>query len=54
MLAYRLANGLQENPPEPDEGPNEVRGAKAYVHDAIARSFFVGENCGVLGFAPRS
>ena len=31
-----------------------VRGAKAYVHDAIARSFFVGENCGVLGFAPRS
>ena len=30
-----------------------VRGAKAYVHDAIARSFLVGENCGVLGFAPR-
>ncbi|MBQ3747477.1 MAG: bifunctional hydroxymethylpyrimidine kinase/phosphomethylpyrimidine kinase, partial [Kiritimatiellae bacterium] len=34
--------------------PAAVRGAKAYVHDAIARSFFVGENCGVLGFAPRS
>ena len=31
--------------------PAAVRGAKAYVHDAIARSFFVGENCGVLGFA---
>lgn len=31
-----------------------VRGAKAYVHDAIARSFLVGENCGVLGFAPRA
>ena len=30
-----------------------VHGAKAYVHDAIARSFLVGENCGVLGFAPR-
>lgn len=31
-----------------------VRGAKAYVHDAIARSFLVGEDCGVLGFAPRA
>lgn len=31
-----------------------VHGAKAYVHDAIARSFLVGENCGVLGFAPRA
>ena len=31
-----------------------VRGAKAYVHDAIARSYLVGENCGVLGFAPRA
>lgn len=30
-----------------------VRGAKAYVHDAIARSFLVGKDCGVLGFAPR-
>ena len=30
-----------------------VHGAKAYVHDAIACSFLVGENCGVLGFAPR-
>ena len=27
-----------------------VRGAKATVHSAIARSFWVGENCGVLGF----
>ena len=31
-----------------------VRGAKAYVHDAIERSYLVGENCGVLGFAPRA
>ena len=31
-----------------------VRGAKTYVHDAIARSYLVGENCGVLGFAPRA
>ena len=31
-----------------------ARGAKAYVHDAIARSFLVGENCGVLGFASRA
>ena len=27
-----------------------VRGAKATVHSAIARSFWVGESCGVLGF----
>ena len=32
-----------------------VRGAKAFVHDAIATSYLVGPNgCGVLGFAPRS
>ena len=31
-----------------------VHGAKAYVHDAIERSYLVGENCGVLGFAPRA
>lgn len=31
-----------------------VRGAKAYVHDAIAGSYMVGDNCGVLDFAPRS
>ena len=31
-----------------------VRGAKTYVHDAIARSYLVGEGCGVLGFAPRA
>ena len=31
-----------------------VEGAKAYVHQAIANSYLVGENCGVLGFAPRS
>ncbi|MCR4872008.1 MAG: bifunctional hydroxymethylpyrimidine kinase/phosphomethylpyrimidine kinase [Bacteroidales bacterium] len=30
-----------------------VRGAKAYVHDAIERSYLVGPDCGVLGFAPR-
>ena len=30
-----------------------VRGAKAYVHDAIAGSYLVGKDCGVLGFAPR-
>ena len=29
-----------------------VKGAKSYVHDAIANSCWVGENCGVLGFAP--
>lgn len=27
-----------------------VLGAKAYVHSAIAGSYFVGEDCGVLGF----
>ena len=27
-----------------------VRGAKATVHSAISRSFWVGANCGVLGF----
>ena len=27
-----------------------VAGAKRYVHDAIASSYYVGENCGVLGF----
>jgi len=31
-----------------------VGGAKAYVHDAIERSYLVGEDCGVLGFAPRA
>ena len=31
-----------------------VEGAKDYVHQAIANSYLVGENCGVLGFAPRS
>ena len=31
-----------------------VKGAKAYVHDVIAGSYFVGKNCGVLGFAPRA
>ena len=30
-----------------------VAGAKAYVHDAIARAYPVGRGCGVLGFAPR-
>ena len=30
-----------------------VRGAKAYVHDAIAGAYYVGRECGVLGFAPR-
>ena len=27
-----------------------VRGAKGYVHQAIAASYFVGRDCGVLGF----
>ena len=27
-----------------------VRGAKATVHSAISRSYWVGDNCGVLGF----
>lgn len=27
-----------------------VQGAKNFVHSAIATSYFVGENCGVLGF----
>ena len=31
-----------------------VRGAKAYVHDAIEKSYLVGADCGVLGFAPRT
>ena len=30
-----------------------VRGAKAYVHGAIAASYLVGENCGVLGVPAR-
>lgn len=30
-----------------------VAGAKKYVHDAVASSFSVGEDCGVLGFAQR-
>ncbi|MCR5413477.1 MAG: bifunctional hydroxymethylpyrimidine kinase/phosphomethylpyrimidine kinase [Kiritimatiellae bacterium] len=34
--------------------PEAVRGAKAYVHDAIERSCLVGPSCGVLGFAPRA
>lgn len=29
-----------------------VAGAKAYVHAAIAGSYLVGPNCGVLGFVP--
>jgi len=31
-----------------------VDGAKRYVHDAIVRSYLVGPDCGVLGFAPRT
>lgn len=31
--------------------PTAVAGAKHYVHDAIAGSYLVGRNCGVLGFA---
>ena len=30
--------------------PDAVAGAKAYVHAAIAGSYWVGPNCGVLGF----
>lgn len=30
-----------------------VEGAKRYVHDAIVNSMWVGDGCGVLGFAPR-
>ncbi len=33
--------------------PEAVEGAKQYVHDAIAASYLVGPDCGVLGFAPR-
>ena len=33
--------------------PEAVRGAKAYVHDAIESAFLVGPACGVLGFAER-
>lgn len=35
------------------ELPTAVAGAKAYVHDAIRTSYFVGDGCGVLGFARR-
>ena len=28
MCHHRLAKGLQEKPPEPDEGPNDVRGSR--------------------------
>ena len=30
--------------------PEAVRGAKRYVHQAIANSYLVGKDCGVLGF----
>ena len=30
-----------------------VAGAKKYVHDAIAGAFWVGKDCGVLGFVPK-
>ncbi|MGN0852170.1 MAG: bifunctional hydroxymethylpyrimidine kinase/phosphomethylpyrimidine kinase [Kiritimatiellia bacterium] len=30
-----------------------VKGAKAYVHGAIANGYWVGENCGVLGLPER-
>ena len=30
--------------------PTAVAGAKEYVHEAICKSYLVGENCGVLGF----
>ena len=33
--------------------PEAVAGAKRYVHDAIASSYFVGPDCGVLGWARR-
>ena len=36
------------------DAASAVKGAKAYVHDAIARSYWVGDGCGVLGFAPRA
>jgi hydroxymethylpyrimidine/phosphomethylpyrimidine kinase len=29
---------------------NAVEGAKKYVHDAISTSYYVGNDCGVLGF----
>ena len=41
-LASRLALG--------DTLSDAVRNAKLYVHHAIAASYLVGENCGVLGF----
>jgi hydroxymethylpyrimidine/phosphomethylpyrimidine kinase len=49
-LAAALAAELALGRPLADA----VRGAKAYVHDAIERSHLVGvPGCGVLGFAPR-
>jgi len=49
-LAAALAAELALGRPLADA----VRGAKAYVHDAIAASHLVGvPGCGVLGFAPR-
>ena len=33
--------------------PTAVAGAKEYVHEAIRKSYLVGENCGVLGFVRR-
>jgi len=45
-LAAALAAELALGHPIADA----VRGAKDYVHKAIARSYLVGENCGVLGF----
>ena len=45
-LAAELALG--------NDVPAAVAGAKTYVHEAVRRSYLVGENCGVLGFATRA
>ena len=44
-LAAELARGA--------DVAKAVEGAKRHVHQAIAGSYYVGKDCGVLGFAPR-
>ena len=44
-LAAELARG--------SDVAKAVEGAKRHVHQAIAGSYYVGKDCGVLGFAPR-
>ena len=44
-LAAELARGA--------DVAKAVEGSKRHVHQAIAGSYYVGKDCGVLGFAPR-